>query len=227
MDHQGNDISVRLRSREHEWGNRSKHLWVQVEVQLPRKFRVKAETAGGSISVKDLDGEARCHTSGGELTFVKVLGPVWGETSGGSINLTETQKSAHIETSGGSITFEKTADVFARTSGGSIEAGDFDGPIDAETSGGFIRVQIPKQLKGDASFSTSGGDIEAELAQDIHAELEAGTSGGRFSTDFPITIQGQISKEHVQAKINGGGPRLTLNTSGGNIHIKKLNPDHN
>jgi hypothetical protein len=52
-------------------------------------------------------------------------------------------------------------------------------------------------------------------------DVNAHASGGHVSTDFPVTIQGEIDRSSLQAKINGGGPELYLRTSGGGIHIKK------
>ena len=52
-------------------------------------------------------------------------------------------------------------------------------------------------------------------------DVDAHASGGHVETDIPVTVQGEISRSTLKAKINGGGPELYLRTSGGSIHIKK------
>jgi hypothetical protein len=42
------------------------------------------------------------------------------------------------------------------------------------------------------------------------------------STDYPVTLSGKIDPQHLTAEINGGGPALTLSTSGGGIQVRKI-----
>ena len=95
------------------------------------------------------------------------------------------------------------------------------GKIRADTSGGSVKAYISQQPKGDCQLKTSGGSITVYLAEDVAVNVDAGTSGGSIHTDFPVTIQGKISKRELKAQINGGGPELYLHTSGGSIYIKK------
>lgn len=209
-------------------------------VSLPKEFNVDLKTSGGSISIDDLKGEVRSKTSGGSLSFNRIDGPVWGRTSGGSIKLTSCVGMADINTSGGGITIgEVSGDVLAHTSGGSIKVGEVRGTVDVHTSGGSISVKevngaikaktsggsvsayISAQPESDCSLSTSGGSVTVYLADDIGVNVNAKTSGGRVYTDFPVTIQGEISKTSLSAKINNGGPELYLHSSGGSIYIKK------
>ena len=45
---------------------------------------------------------------------------------------------------------------------------------------------------------------------------------GRVMTEFPVTVQGELKRTELKAKLNGGGPALVLHTSGGNVRVKKL-----
>jgi DUF4097 and DUF4098 domain-containing protein YvlB len=95
------------------------------------------------------------------------------------------------------------------------------GKIQADTSGGSVKAYISQQPKGDCRLKTSGGSITVYLAEDVAVNVDAETSGGSIHTDFPVTLQGKISKKELKAQINGGGPELYLYTSGGSIYIKK------
>lgn len=223
------------------WGDHGRGIQVRFVVQVPREFNVDLKTSGGSITVSDLAGEVRSETSGGSLHFGRTQGPVWGrtsggsitldgcsgkadvETSGGSIQIGEVEGEVRAETSGGSISIQKArAAVTASTSGGGITVEDVQGPISAETSGGSVSVTLTRQPQSDCRLTTSGGGIEAVLTAGVHVHVDAKTSGGRVHTDFPVTLQGEVSKTELDASINGGGPLLFLRTSGGSIHIRKL-----
>lgn len=239
----GNDILIQakfLKKYTSFWDQIRNRLKIKFIVTVPKKFNVDLLTAGGSISVDDLEGEVKSHTSGGSLHFGNIIGPVYGKTSGGSITLEGCEGNAEVRTSGGSITIGNVnGDVLARTSGGSIKIQEAQGTVDAVTSGGSIKVQevmgtinattsggsitasITRQPASDCALKTSGGGITLNMAEGISANLDAKTSGGRVTTEFPVTVQGELKKNEIRAKINGGGPNLYLRTSGGNIKLFK------
>lgn len=142
-------------------------------------------------------------------------------TGGGSIEIENLVGKVEAYTSGGSIKLgEITGDVDVKTSGGSIKVEEVAGNIDAHTSGGSIKAKLSKQPTEDCRLTTSGGSVRAYLASDIAVDLNASTSGGRVSTEFDIN--GTVKKNKIRGEINGGGPKLTLKTSGGSVSIDKL-----
>lgn len=241
----GNDVYINAdyerTSWQKFWDNLRKSLRVKYIISVPRNYNVDLKTKGGSITIESLDGEARSKTSGGSLRFHRIQGPVWGNTSGGSIKISSCIGPADVRTSGGSITIgEVDGNVFAHTSGGSIKIGLAKGEVDAHTSGGSVRVEevqgavkarssggsvkayISRQPEKSCRLSTSGGSVTVHLAEGIRVDVDARTSGGRVHTEFPVKIQGTLSKRSLKAKINGGGPELYLRTSGGSIYLKKM-----
>lgn len=239
FDQEGNEINVRG-----EYEGSSLFGWlkkprVKFIVTVPERFDVDLETAGGSISVDDLEGEVRVGTSGGSLALGNIRGPVWGGTSGGSIVLKGSTGDAELETSGGSISIgEVDGSIHADTSGGSIHISHARGEVDAETSGGSIHVDevmgairantsggsinayISEQPQGDCRLSTSGGRVTVYLADGITVDLDAASSGGRVSSDFEVAAR-RRSKEALAGKIGGGGPELYLRSSGGGVQVRR------
>jgi hypothetical protein len=243
FNQEGNDVVVdaKMTGPKTSGWFRGNNLKVHYAVTVPAKYDVNLKSAGGSISVKDLEGEARSQTSGGSLKFGQIKGMVHGDTSGGSINVAGATQDVDVHTSGGSISIgDVGGSVVAETSGGSIRIGDVKGavkadtsggsievngaagPVLAQTSGGPIRATITKQPTGPCTFETSGGGIEVKMASDVAIDLDAHTSGGSVSTEFPVTVAGELKKNHLRSKVNGGGPKVTLGTSGGSIRIKKI-----
>lgn len=143
------------------------------------------------------------------------------DTSGGSLSIEDLKGNLNARTSGGSINIGNiVGEVRLNTSGGSINTQTISGNLDAHTSGGSINVTVDKQLSQDAKLSTSGGSITAYLIPNIQVELAASTSGGRVKSEFEV--DGRVKKQSIRGSINGGGPKLTLKTSGGSVRIKSL-----
>lgn len=242
FDQTGNDVSVRANNnRGSHWFNWGDNLSVQFIVTVPSRYNLRIGTAGGNVQVGDITGDVRIHTSGGDLDLGRINGPVEAHTSGGDIKLTAATGTVDLRSSGGGIRIgEAASSVNARTSGGSIEAGrvggdlyahtsggtitidDASGAIDAETSGGSIRARFSRQPRADSRLVTSGGGITVSVAGNVAVDLEAHASGGGIDTDIPVTIMGRQSDEHIEGKINGGGPRLVLRSSGGGIRVKRM-----
>lgn len=184
---------------------------------------VEARTSGGSIRTGRLDGEGTLKTSGGSITVEGATAKLVAHTSGGSISVGDTTGPVEVKTSGGSIKIARTGgEVVARTSGGGIRIEDAMGRIDAKTSGGSIHATLSRQPAADSSLATSGGSVIVSLAPSVAVELDARASGGGVHSDVPVTVQGVIEEDSLRGQINGGGPKLTLRTSGGGIRVKGM-----
>jgi DUF4097 and DUF4098 domain-containing protein YvlB len=235
-----NEVKIEAQNPQKGFGfnNPFNHLQVDYTVAIPAKFDVDLKTAGGNIEVADLEGKAVLHTSGGNLELGSIKGPVKAHTSGGHIKLGKTQGDTDIDTSGGdlrigeidgnlvahtsggNITLEKNkGSVKASTSGGDIRVKDAYGPVSAQTSGGNVSANLNTQPTADCSLKTSGGNVEVLLASNLALDLNAHTSGGSLASDFPGTFNKERTR--LTAQINGGGPALVLETSGGNVSIRK------
>ncbi len=224
---------------EHRW-RRDNHFWVEYEVTVPRRFDVAVKTSGGSIHAEDFQGQADLNTAGGSVTALEIDGPVALNTSGGSITAEQIGGQARLNTSGGSITAREVkgavdantsggsitveragGDVEAHTSGGGIRLADVYGTADASTSGGSIEADLAVQPDAPMKLETSGGSITLRLDPGTRADLDAKASGGSVKTDLPVTVEGEVERSRLRGAINGGGPLLTLRSSGGGIRIYK------
>ena len=204
------------------WDRDRKRLKVRFVILVPQQYNLNLNTSGGSINVADIDGEVNSRTSGGSLRFGNISGSLDARTSGGSIRLENCSGPADVQTSGGSIKIAKAAGpINARTSGGSIQVDEVMGAIDARTSGGSIEAYISQQPDASCSLKTSGGSINIYLVHDVGLDVDAKTSGGSVSTDFPVTVIGELKRSELKGMINAGGPQMYLRTSGGNIRLLK------
>lgn len=195
--------------------------------------QVMAETAGGSINVVQGKSNVSVETAGGSISVSDCGGMLKATTAGGSIDIGRVAAGAHLETAGGSIRLNSAGDIVkAVTSGGGIKLSRLTKGVYAETEAGGIEAEFIAK-RGDYTDSklvTNSGDIVVYLPSDLGVTVRATievSNGHKVYSDFdevkvtndndgygPRTVYGN-------GAINGGGPVLKLNTSNGNIILKR------
>lgn len=204
------------------WGN-SNRVYVDVKVVVPTEYNVEARTSGGDIEVENLTGHVVAKTSGGDIEIGHVKGGVEISTSGGDIRVEHAVGEVRAHTSGGDVEIDEAeGPVTASTSGGDVHIGRVVGRLSASTSGGDVSAHIDGPLSEDADLGTSGGDVTVWIDEAVGVYLDARTSGGDV-TAKGITLKidgGGYGKSKLSGEVNGGGPRLKLRTSGGDIRVK-------
>ena len=95
-------------------------------------------------------------------------------------------------------------------------------PTEETGSGGSIQAHLTQRPGGESTLKTSGGGITLTVASNVAIDLDAHTSGGDIETDVPVTLLGKQSDSTLNGKLNGGGPRVVLRTSGGDIRLRKM-----
>lgn len=207
------------RSPRLRWGH---HLWVTLEVTVPRNYnldlstdggsvqiadvqgRVSAQTAGGNISVGQIDGVARLITNGGHIFAKNIGGDLTAETGGGDITVgsvgggavlhtggghirvASVAGAARLDTGGGDISLEHAgAGLAVSTGGGEIEVGEASGLIRARTGGGGIRVV---KSSGPTELETGAGSVYLMQVQNaVRATTGAGGITAWFGPDAKLT----------------------------------------
>ncbi|MBW1673508.1 MAG: DUF4097 family beta strand repeat protein [Deltaproteobacteria bacterium] len=209
----------------------------------------EAKTGGGSIKIEGVSKNVSAKTGGGKIKMSNISGNAKASTGGGSIKIEGVLKNVSAKTGGGSIEIMGSeGQVRANTGGGSIRVGGSHGPVSVNTGGGGIDIE---EAKGSISANTGGGSISAEVLglQEKSDEIKLSSGGGsltlhipedllgsfdvelnlrkpkkdyRIISDFPLEIHEHSSKKTASGDINGGGHRISLKTTNGNIKIKKL-----
>jgi DUF4097 and DUF4098 domain-containing protein YvlB len=204
------------------WGN-SNRVYVDLKVIVPSHYNVEARTSGGDIEVENLTGQVKARTSGGDVEVGHIKGDVDVGTSGGDIDIEHVVGSVHAHTSGGDVKVEEAeGPVVAGTSGGDVFIGRVQGTLQASTSGGDIKAHLDGPLTEDAELGTSGGDVTLWIDEAVGLNLDARTSGGDVRADG-VTLKiksGGSGKGKLVGEVNGGGPRLKLRSSGGDVRVK-------
>jgi len=67
---------------------------------------------------------------------------------------------------------------------------------------------------------TGSGDVRLRIPSDAAFDVDAQSSSGSVTIDHPVTVQGAISKKHIQGKVKGGGVPIEAETGSGSIEIR-------
>jgi len=127
------------------------------------------------------------------------------ETSNGSVSVTGVEGRMDLRAENGSITLKGVAgDVRGTTSNGSVNA-ELDGTT----------------WKGEGlDLTTSNGSVNLDIPKGYNARLETGTVNGGMNIEFPITLQGNISRR-ITTTLGSGGPRVRAVTTNGGVRIRE------
>ncbi|AOS43693.1 hypothetical protein Verru16b_00746 [Lacunisphaera limnophila] len=222
----GNDVTAEAKYEKRvsgSWFGNWPPVSVSFEVTVPSHYNLTLNTSGGDIAVASVQGDVRARTSGGNLAFERIDGDIDAGTSGGDITIKEGTARAKLHTSGGNITVDRAGGpTEVSTSGGDITLRSVARLISASTSGGDVRAVITEPLTQDTELGTSGGDVEVSVQKNAGFHLDASTSGGDVkASGLTITLeQGGSGKHKLVGAVNGGGPRLKLRSSGGDIVVR-------
>jgi DUF4097 and DUF4098 domain-containing protein YvlB len=222
-------------------GGKKGNLSVHYKILVPENFNLTLDTSGGNVSIGDLEGVVQLRTSGGNIAVAAIDGPVNAHTSGGNMSVKSASGDIDLHTSGGNIKVDSgDGKIDARTSGGNIAIGSargavavrtsrgnihlgnlHNGNVKAKTSGGNVTAKLHTTPASDIELRTSGGTVTLYLPSDAKATFDAHASGGSVRCDLPVEREGKKSKRSLRGTLNGGGPTVTLKTSGGSVNIRK------
>ena len=163
-------------------------------LQINYYVQVPNET---NLTVETTNGDVRVHG---------VRGQVEANTTNGGISAGDVQGGVKLVTTNGEIELTGIAgDATAHTTNGSVVA--------------EVRSVSPR---GGIELETTNGNVQTYFPSDLKATVEATTTNGRVSTAYPITSQGVMTSKSIRGTINGGGAKISLATTNGNVEMRRL-----
>jgi len=145
-------------------------------------------------------------TSNGEVRARGLSGGLEAKTTNGDMRVGNVKGTVRVETTNGEIELTGVS--------GEASAHTTNGGVSAE-----LRMVPPK---GDVELETTNGNVTAYFPADLKATLEATTTNGRVSIAFPVTREGVGSSKSIRGTIHGGGAKISLATTNGNVEVRKL-----
>lgn len=208
---------------------------------------VACRTGGGGITLRKARSSCALRTDGGEVAVQEAGGPLRVETRGGNIQVWRALSTVEAFAEGGLVEVNQAAgQVIARVGDGGIHIGNAAG-ADCRVQAGTIRLdtvrgalhavtgrgEILAQWEGsleDSRLLNGEGDITVVMPSNLRATVQARSRGagavGGIVTDFhqlmtPNWLWLFRPPDSLAARLNGGGPRLVVSTTGGVIYLKK------
>ena len=167
--------------------------------------QIKIETAGGKIFASGPDNQKDYHWDVSFEVFVPRRSDLSLETHNGGIALAGVN---------GRIEFNAiNGGVVLRQVGGNVHG--------STTNGGLVVELAGDRWDGETlDVRTTNGGIVMSVPENYSAHLETGTVNGGLSIDFPVTVQGRITRE-IAVNLGSGGPTVKAMTTNGGVRIRR------
>lgn len=203
----------------------------------------------GGVSVKGWDQNqvlVRARVQTGAPTQDEAVGlgrQIRIETSGAKIFASgpESRKNYHWDVSY-EVFVPRRADLSLETQNGGISIADVNGRIDfTALNGGVVLKRVGGDVRGSTTngglmieldgdrwdgqsldVSTTNGGVIMSIPENYSANLQTGTVNGSVNVDFPVTVQGRISKQ-VALNLGSGGALVKAMTTNGGVRLKRTN----
>lgn len=181
---------------------------------------LEVSTGSGDLRVSNIGNTVRADAGSGGVNLDHVKGSVYAKTGSGSIRATDIAGGFEGSSGSGHITLDQTAPgaVRADTGSGGMDLSGVRGSLEAKAGSGEISADGTPT--GAWMLRTGSGDVRLRIPSDLAFDVDAQSSSGSVTIDHPVTVQGSISKKHIQGKVRGGGVPVEVETGSGSIAIR-------
>jgi len=214
-------VSITARSRRNRMGDS------RYELSVPIGTEVRATSVSGNIRVRGVAGEVNVNTVSGDVEVRDAGDRVEMHSVSGDIRASKLRGRISANSVSGDLALDDINGALSgkTVSGELVVNGTLSGLEFESVSGG---VAFAGDIKGDGSYTvnTHSGDVRLTLPSNVGATLELQTYSGEVRPGFPITLQPgeqplNRRNHRMRFTVNGGGPRISLETFSGDIIIER------
>ena len=193
---------------------------ISYTIVVPADTEVNARAGSGSIDVADIAANVEVRSGSGRLELANIGGPVTAKAGSGTIRAEGVAGAFTASTGSGGIFMSQTApgDVKVSTGSGGMELTGVVGALKASAGSG--RIRIDGRQEGDWKIGAGSGSVRIDLPDDAAFTLDAETGSGGIDIEYPLTIEGKISRRHLRGDVAGGGHLLKVDTGSGGVRIE-------
>ena len=190
-------------------------------IAVPRGATVVLSTLDGSVTVGNFAGNVEAQVRAGRVFCRKIDGSIQAAVETGEIVVSRCTGRVEARVQKGSI---RTGMLFGpaklRTDSGDIEVLSALGGIEAKAAAGDAVVGLQKGFNGEAKVEADGGNVVLRIEPTASMNLQASASWGRVVTKLPfVVIAGGPGKRSLSGTLNGGGPKVQGQASGGQVSL--------
>ena len=123
-------------------------------------------------------------------------------------------------TNGKIVVVGSSGAVRADVTNGSVTGRGLTGAVDASATNGGVSIDVDEVAPDGIKLGTTNGGVQLTLPATAQAQIKAScVNGGVSVTNLSLEAQGTTSRRRIDAKLNGGGARIELDTTNGGIKI--------
>lgn len=199
---------------------------VRLTLRVPATCNLNLSTRSGSVEIgNDFQGNMHCKTQVGDVFVGRIDGAVSAETVRGSITVARTTGDLKAKTGIGDVT---VGTILGRAelqaTNGSIAVMSAQGDLNAEAVRGDVAAGFGREIPQRVSLRAGVGSVNVALDPQAAVHVDAKASWGRVHSKIALdnTLRGGNGKRLLEGALNGGGPKLALRASGGDINIDSV-----
>jgi hypothetical protein len=112
--------------------------------------------------------------------------------------------------------------ISVASTNGPIFGQELSGSLEATTVNGGIQVGMTS-ISADSKMVTVNGPVTLALARDVKADLDASVVNGGIVVRDELSLNvSEQSVKRVVGRMNGGGPRIVVQTTNGGVRVSSL-----
>ncbi len=197
-------------------------------VKVPHDCNVDLSTPEGDITVCSLKGSVLARARTGTIFAQEIDGTVQASSTRGDVSVTACTGALTLSTKLGNIIVGRANGLTKiDASGGLIEVQNARGQLHVDADGADIKIGFAHPLIQSADLRAAGGDIEAVFDPRSAGTLmvNASSFGAVKVKNLPLKLEsGKTGSARVVGTLNGGGPKISIKASGGNVRLTGLEP---
>lgn len=125
-----------------------------------------------------------------------------------------------VNTNGRITVADLSGSVEAETTNGGVEGRALAGSVRATTTNGGIDVAVSAVHQDGITLETTNGGVTLEVPNASGAELSLQTTNGGIDTGALKVETSQSSRRRLEGRLNGGGPRVRIETTNGGVRVR-------
>lgn len=177
------------------------------------------EMTSGDIEARDIKGDVSVNSTSSDAYFDNIEGSLDLSATSGDTEIQWVAGEVRVDKTSGDTRIEKTSgDLEVYSTSGDIWVVQRSGNFWVESVSGEIHIESEMTDGDDFEVSTSSGDITLRFPKETGAEIRASTSSGDIDAEAGIEII-SLGRNEMEGRIGGGGKRLRLNSSSGDISL--------
>lgn len=168
--------------------------------------QITIETSGAKIFASGPESRKNYHWNVSYVIFVPRRTDLSVETQNGGISIAEVNGRIDFTAVNGGVVLKKVG-----------------GAVRGSTTNGGLTIQLGGDRWDGESLdvSTTNGGVVMSVPENYSAHLETGTVNGSVIVDFPVTVQGRLSKQ-VALNLGSGGAKVKATTTNGGVRLKRI-----